>query len=162
MCVDDNQTKYTAAHSNDVSSGISNSVSHYLSKEVRYGSPLNKLDEYVNNKRNEIYARMRLPKILVNHYVASASMSNVSVVDEIPYDIFNWKSTLGSKSVFSREDSMKDSLIKDLEPATPIQRKRLVILEDSQEEIGRRGELIWTDGIEKHDKGINVCCSVFR
>lgn len=63
----------------------------YLSKEVRYGSPLNKLDEYVNNKRNEIYARMRLPKVLVNHYVASASMSNLSVVDEIPYDIFNWK-----------------------------------------------------------------------
>ena len=58
----------------------------------------------MNAKRNEIYARMRLPKALVNHYLASASVSNWSVIDEAPYDIFEKADLNASKSLHFSTD----------------------------------------------------------
>ena len=70
-----------------------------INREIRMNIIENKLDDYVNNRRNEIYARMKMPKALANHYVVSANMSHVSV-DNMPYDIFDKNALNASKSCF--------------------------------------------------------------
>lgn len=86
---------------------------------MKYNIIENKLDDYVNSKRNEIYARMKLPKALVNHYITSASMSNWSVSEQNPYDIFDNNDTNASKDLeFDR--------ISDIDMEEPA--KRLAIL----------------------------------
>jgi len=42
---------------------------------------------------------MKLPKILVNHYVQSANVSESSILEDSPYNIFDNKNLNASKSV---------------------------------------------------------------
>lgn len=85
------------------------SFNRYLTREVKSNIIENKLDDYVNSKRNEIYARMKLPKVLVNHYIVSANQSNMSV-DQIPHDIFDSQNLNASKCKFEEESEDSDGL----------------------------------------------------
>ena len=75
-------------------------MNHYLSREVKYGPQNNKLDEYVDRRRAEIYARMKMPIVLENHYSAATDISNASIKDEISHSIFDYSNTTGSKLLF--------------------------------------------------------------
>jgi hypothetical protein len=85
------------------------SFNRYLTREIKSNIIENKLDDYVNSKRNEIYARMKLPKVLVNHYVTSANQTNMSV-DQLPYDLFDSHNLSASKSKFEEESELSDGL----------------------------------------------------
>ena len=87
---------------NDESIMDTSSFNRYLTREIKSNIIENKLDDYVNNKRNEIYARMKLPKVLVNHYVMSANQSNMSV-DQLPHDLFDSQNLNASKCKFEEE-----------------------------------------------------------
>mmetsp|Transcript_22335 Transcript_22335/g.19835 ORF Transcript_22335/g.19835 Transcript_22335/m.19835 type:complete len:163 (+) Transcript_22335:129-617(+) len=76
----------------------STSFTKYLTREIKYNIIENKLDKYVDEQRNEIYARMRLPKVLMNHYSKSSCISSASVGDD-QYDIFDGKDLNASKSI---------------------------------------------------------------
>jgi hypothetical protein len=83
------ETHKTQVNVLDMSDIYSNSLNHYLSKESKKGDMRDKLNEYVNKRRDEIYARMRMPKVLVNHYSASAETSGLNISQEIPYNVFD-------------------------------------------------------------------------
>ena len=42
---------------------------------------------------------MKLPKVLVNHYVHSANVSNSSIMEESPYNMFESQELNASKSI---------------------------------------------------------------
>ncbi|CAI2362564.1 unnamed protein product [Moneuplotes crassus] len=68
-------------------------------REVKYNIFENRIDDYVNTKRKEIYARMKVPKALVNHYLASSSMLSCNGSYQNPYGIFRRDDKNASKNL---------------------------------------------------------------
>jgi hypothetical protein len=121
-----------------------------------------RLDKYIYKKRNEIYARLRMPKVLVNHYMASSDFSGLSVNDEIPYEIFNSQKTFGSKSLFSEEDSAIVNQKCRSNKETPFRRKeRFIKIEMSEDLVGDDRILICSDKKRDGKRKSTMCCSLF-